>query len=157
MKNLPKIILCIFLCQLAGLIGSFVTIPAIATWYLYLQKPPLNPPGFIFGPVWLALYTLMGISLYLIWQSTTKQKLIKGALTFFAIQLVLNALWSPLFFGSHQLFIALVDIIFMWIFILLTIIKFRPISKTAAYLLIPYLIWVTFATYLNLEIWILNP
>jgi benzodiazapine receptor len=152
MKNWPKLIFSIFLCQLAGLIGSVFTTPAISSWYTYLNKPNFNPPNWLFAPVWVSLYTLMGISLYLVWQKKNNQAAIK----IFLAQLILNSLWSIIFFGLRQPFWAFIEIIFLWSLILLTIFRFQKISKIASLLLIPYLLWVSFASFLNFYIFKLN-
>ncbi len=146
----------IIICQLAGLIGSLFTVPAIPTWYAQLAKPSFNPPNWLFMPVWLTLYLLMGISLYLIWSKNTKQVEVKQALVIFAIQLVLNALWSIVFFGLHSLLGSSLLIIVLWLAILLTILRFHKLSPPAGYLLIPYLLWVTFASVLTWAIYLLN-
>lgn len=152
-KNLAKLFLSISLCLGAGIIGSFFTIsspPAGGlTWYATLNKPSFSPPNWIFGPVWTILYILMGISLYLVW---TKKKVP----TIFWIQLILNTVWSIIFFGMRNPTLALVDIAALWISIFLTIKSFYKINKLAGNLLIPYLIWVSFASILNLSIVLLN-
>lgn len=148
-KNFFKLLGAIILCQLAGIIGTVFTMDAIPTWYAGLIKPVLNPPSWVFGPVWTILYTLMGISLYLVWQK-------KGKTGIFFVQLVLNALWSIVFFGLKDISLALVVICMMWISIVSTIVVFYKISRPAAYLLLPYIAWVSFALYLNLAIWRLN-
>ena len=140
----------ILLCQAAGTIGSIFTFSAIPNWYAYLNKPFFNPPNWIFGPVWTTLYTLMGISVYLVWKKR------KGIPFWFWVQLVLNALWSILFFGLQNPILAFVGVIFLWLSIFLTITSFYRIHKTAAYLLVPYLLWVTFASLLNASIALLN-
>jgi translocator protein len=152
--NYFKLITSIIICQLAGIIGSFFTVSSVSTWYLTLNKPFFNPPSWVFGPVWITLYFLMGISLYLIWNNYNKDS--KLAVTFFSIQLVLNSLWSILFFGLRNPLLAFIEIIVLWAFILLTIIYFYKKSKTAAYLLIPYILWVSFAAILNFAIYYLN-
>ncbi|HUV46747.1 MAG TPA: TspO/MBR family protein [Candidatus Bathyarchaeia archaeon] len=150
-----KLIASVVICQLAGVIGAFFTTPAISGWYKGLNKPAFNPPNWLFGPAWTFLYFLMGVSLYLVWnKKNSKQK--KTALIFFVIQLGLNILWSIIFFGLRLPLVAFLEIIILWLFILLTIIKFFPISKKSAYLLIPYLLWVTFASVLNFYIVRLN-
>ncbi|MFA5382405.1 MAG: TspO/MBR family protein [Candidatus Micrarchaeia archaeon] len=146
----------IFLCLLAGIIGSFFTASNIPTWYEGLNKPSFNPPNWLFGPVWTALYILMGISAYLIYSKGLKKKEIKFALSIFGIQLILNTLWSILFFGFKSPIFGLICILFLWVFILFTIKLFYKIDKKAAYLLIPYILWVSFATILNYFILILN-
>ena len=156
MKNLLKLIVCIVICQLAGVIGSIFTMDNISTWYPTLTKPPLQPPNWIFGPVWISLYILMGISLFLVIKNGFSVPGVKAATAMFAVQLVLNSIWSIVFFGMHELLISVVVIAALWIMILLTMLKFKPISFTAAVLLLPYLLWVSFASYLNSAIYVLN-
>lgn len=144
----------IIICELAGIIGTPFTISAIPNWYASLEKPFFSPPNFIFGPVWTILYFLMGVSLYLIWNSKSKNK--THALKLFFAQLCLNAFWSIIFFGLENPLLAFGEIILLWITIILTIKAFSKISKSAAYLLIPYIVWVSFAMILNLFIVILN-
>ncbi len=148
--NIPKFLLSIGLCLGAGILGSFFTFSAIPTWYATLNKPVFSPPNWVFGPVWTILYLLMGISLYLVW---TKKKVP----TVFWIQLVLNALWSIIFFGMRNPLLAMLDILALWVSIFLTIKAFSKINKLASNLLYPYLSWVTFATILNLSLVLLNP
>jgi benzodiazapine receptor len=119
-----------------------------------LNKPFFNPPHWLFGPVWITLYLLMGISLYLIWNNDGKDS--KSALIVFSIQLGLNTLWSLLFFGLKNPLLAFIEIILLWLFIVLTILFFYQKSKTASFLLIPYLLWVSFASVLNFSIFYLN-
>lgn len=140
---------------MAGVIGAVFTTPSISGWYADLNKPFFNPPNWLFGPVWTLLYLSMSISLYLIWNQKDGVKT-KTALIFFAIQLGLNTLWSIVFFGMRLPSAAFVEILILLIFIVLTIIKFFSISKVSAYLLIPYLLWVSFASLLNLYIVRLN-
>lgn len=147
-----KLVISIIIPFFASFIGGLFTASSVSSWYLELAKPFFNPPSWIFGPVWTILYLLMGISLYLIWTS----KYSKKAFVIFGIQLFLNALWSILFFGLKNPLLAFIEIIFLWISILLTIIIFYKISKKAAYLLVPYILWVTFAAILNLSIYLLN-
>lgn len=142
-------------CQLAGLVGSIFTFPSISNWYKYLNKPFFNPPNWIFGSVWTTLYLLMGISFYLIWQSKSKKKNNKYFLIFF-IQLFLNSLWSIIFFGLHNTLLAFIEIMFLWLAIILTMLGFYKVSKPAGLLLIPYILWVSFASVLNFAIFILN-
>lgn len=152
--RVPKINLWLFvaslaICQGAGLIGSIFTFPAIGGWYQTLVKPSFSPPNWIFGPVWTLLYLMMGVSLYFIWVR-------KGSLKWFWVQLVLNSLWSILFFGLKSPGLAFLEIIFLWYAILTTIKTFLKQFKPAAYLLYPYLAWVSFASVLNFSIWVLN-
>ena len=156
MNKIIKFIISVAVCELVGLISTPFTISAIQTWYQYLNKPSFSPPNWVFGPVWTILYFLMGISAYLIWIKGLKNKKVKPALKIFIVQLIFNFLWSIFFFGMHNPILSLIDIILLWITILLTIIKFYELSKPAAYLLIPYILWVSFATLLNFAIVILN-
>ena len=154
-KNLLKLIFSIGLCLLAGVVGSIFTASAIPTWYATLNKPSFSPPNWVFAPVWTTLYILMGISLYLALSGEGKGEREK-AVRIFGIQLVLNIVWSIIFFGWHNPLFALVDIVALWIAIVLTIKNFYKINKLAGQLLIPYLAWVSFATVLNLMIVLLN-
>ena len=145
----------ILLCEGAGIVGSFFTFSEVNSWYRTLNKPFFNPPSWVFGPVWTILYLLMGISLYLIWKAKDKKEKRSG-LRFFYIQLGLNALWSMLFFGIHSPAVAFAEIVVLWVTIWICIKKFKKVSKPAAYLLYPYLAWVSFASVLNLAIAVLN-
>lgn len=156
-KNIAKLILAIVVCQIAGAIGSIFTFSSIPIWYATINKPSFTPPNWLFGPVWITLYTLMGVSLYLIWNKGLKNKEVKSSLFIFSAQLALNALWSILFFGLKFPFYAFVEIIILWIAIALTIFKFYKISKNAGLILLPYMVWVSIALTLNLYVWILNP
>ena len=155
--NVGKLIISIVLCELAGVVGSVFTSPSIPTWYASLQKPSFNPPNWLFAPVWLILFGLMGVSAYLIWIKGLESKGVKAAIFIFIIQLVLNMLWSIIFFGLHSIFYGFVIIIVLWLTIALTIIAFVRISKKAGALLLPYILWVSFALVLNYYIWLLNP
>lgn len=156
LKVIP-LLFSIGVCFLAAAVGSAFTIGAIDTWYAILNKPFFSPPNWVFGPVWTLLYLMMGISLYLVWIAKTEKKAKRQGLTFFFVQLVLNTFWSILFFGLRSPTAAFIGIIFLWLAIYLTIKKFWHINKLAGQLLIPYLVWVSFATILNLSIVILNP
>lgn len=167
LNNTLKLIIAIVVSELAGIIGSVFTTPSIAGWYAGIVKPALNPPAWVFGPVWTTLFALMGIAVFLVYIKDEKTVLneVEGrrlkrkkrvALILFGIQLVLNTLWSIIFFGLHSLGGALIEIIFLWLAILATIIAFAKISKPAAWLLVPYVLWVSFAGYLNYSIWVLN-
>ena len=156
MKHFSKLIISVVACELVGLVITPFTIASIPTWYQTLNKPFFSPPNWVFGPVWTALYFLMGVSAYLVWENGLNNKQVKTALVFFIMQLTFNFLWSVIFFGLHLPFVALIDIIALWLAILITIIKFNKLSKPAAYLLIPYILWVSFATLLNLSIVVLN-
>jgi benzodiazapine receptor len=156
-RDIVEAVVSIVVCQGAGLIGSVATFPSIPTWYASLDKPPFNPPNWIFGPVWTTLYTLMGIAAFLVWRKGIRNREVKIALGIFVVQLVLNTLWSVIFFGLNSLAGGLVVIVVLWIAILLSIITFFRISKVAGALLIPYILWVSFATILNFSLWQLNP
>jgi benzodiazapine receptor len=147
----------IILCTLAGFIGSLVTVTGPGSWYELLVKPSFNPPSWLFFPVWTSLYILMGISLFLVLMERNKGRDIGIPLLFFGIQLVLNVLWSFLFFGLESPIAGLIGIIILWIFILATIISFFRVNRVAAYLLLPYILWVSFASILNFAIYLLNP
>ncbi len=157
MKNLLILLIFVIVCELAGILATPFTINAIPSWYSTLNKPPFSPPNFVFGPVWTILYMLMGLSAFLVWQKGVKKEKVKNALQFFALQLFLNFIWSILFFGLRSPLLGLIDILILWGLILITIIKFHRVSRPAAYLLIPYILWVSFATILNLSILLLNP
>jgi tryptophan-rich sensory protein len=156
LNNFFKFVIAVVVSELAGFVGSIFTISSIPNWYAGLVKPALNPPSWAFGPTWTTLYALMGISAFLIWKKGFEQKDIKIALGVFGTQLFLNAVWSMIFFGLHSPGWAFVDIILLWFTIVWTMIVFYRISKTAVYPLVPYLFWVSFASYLNYAIWRLN-
>jgi len=151
-----KLFISIAICLLAGVLGSVFTTPAISTWYAALIKPSLAPPNWVFFPVWTAHFIMMGISLFLIWRMDMKDRLVKKALFLFEAQLILNVLWSAAFFGLKSLLAGLIDISILWILILFTILNFMKLSRAAGILLIPYLLWVSFAAILNFAIWRLN-
>jgi tryptophan-rich sensory protein len=151
-----KFIISIIICQSAGIFGSLFTIEAVPVWYATLTKPAFTPPRWVFGPVWISLYFLMGISLYIVWASESKTKTRKVFFIVFGIQLILNALWSLLFFGLKSPSLGLVDIILLDIIVIITIIYAKSISKFAAILLIPYLVWIIIASILNFAILLLN-
>lgn len=156
-RDIVEAVVAVLICQGAGLIGSVATFPSIPTWYASLEKPFFNPPNWLFGPVWTTLYTLMGISAFLVWRKGIRDRQVKAALGIFVAQLILNSLWSIVFFGLHSLLGGLIVILPLWVAILLSIVTFYRISKTAGVLLIPYILWVSFATLLNFSLWQLNP
>jgi len=151
-----KLIISIVICQLAGFIGSFFTRPAIPTWYAALKKPAITPPNWVFSPVWISLFTLMGISLFLVWRKGFQQPQVKIAVAIFAIQLIFNILWSVAFFGFKSPLAGLIVIVILWAAILMTILNFLKISRAAGILLMPYILWVSFAAVLNLLLFLLN-
>jgi translocator protein len=154
-KNVSVLVWSIIVCQMAGIIGAFFTTPAIPGWYAGLVKPLFNPPSWVFGPVWTLLYLMMGVSLYLVWIAN-KNKNRGYALRAFGVQLVLNSLWSIIFFGLQLPWVAFGEIVALWLMIGVTIYKQLSVSKLAAYLMIPYLLWVSFAGVLNFSIAWLN-
>lgn len=155
MQNLwVKIIVCVLLCTGLGFLSGLVTSGQINDWYSSIQKPSWNPPNWIFGPVWTTLYILMGIAAALIWHSGHQKK--NMALRYFVFQFFLNLLWSFIFFGLHQPGAAFAEIILLLVMIALTVTSFFSIHKTAGLLLLPYILWVSFATVLNGTIWWLN-
>lgn len=155
-KSPLKLFLALLLPFLARALGSMVTEPSIPSWYENLNKPAINPPNWLFAPVWTALYISMGVAFYLIWTSASKKPEKKIAIYLFLAQLVVNSLWSVFFFGWLNVWLGLLIIIALWCLILAVTLLFFRIKKTAAYLMIPYLAWVSFATYLNFAIWQLN-
>ena len=155
MSNAIKLIVSLLLPQIAGGLGAFFTLSSVQSWYATLNKPSWNPPSWLFGPVWTTLYVLMGIACFLIWKSEHPRK--KQVLTLYFLQLFLNFLWSPAFFGAQNPMLGILVIVPLWACILACIFFFRTINVWAAVLMIPYLIWVSFATVLNATIWWLNP
>jgi len=155
--NWKQLIISIVICQIPGISGGFFTVRAIPTWYAYLQKPVLIPPNWSFSIVWTLLYLLMGISLYIVWQKGWSVPYIKTAMSIFIVQLFFNFLWSYLFFGLRSPQLGLAGIILLWILIVVNIIQFYRSSKPAGLLLVPYILWVSFAAYLNYGIMVLNP
>ena len=154
--NIIKLIVSIVVCQLAGVIGGLFTSRSVSTWYPTLKKPSFNPPDWVFGPVWISLYFLMGVSAYLVWRKGLAQDGAKVALTVFLAQLVLNSAWSVAFFGLRSPLSGVVVIAFLWIAIVATMILFSRVSTPAVILLIPYVVWVSFAAVLNTSIYLLN-
>lgn len=150
-----KIIISIFIAQSAGIIGSIFTAASVKTWYLAIDKPAWNPPSWVFGPVWVTLYLLMGVAAFFIWEQRDLP-LAKSALWLYGIQLVLNAFWSILFFGLKNPGLAFAEIVILLVFILATTVLFWRIKPWVGALMIPYIAWVSFATYLNYTIWQLN-
>jgi tryptophan-rich sensory protein len=151
-----KLIVSIVMCEGAGGISAIFTTPAIPTWYAGLKKPGFTPPNFVFGPIWITLYLLMGIAVFMVWRVGLNQDGVTIAFTVFWVQLVLNVLWSVIFFGLKSLFGGMALIMILWIAILVTIILFSGVSAIAGGLLIPYIIWVSIATNLNIQVWRLN-
>lgn len=178
-NNSLKLVASIIICELAGVVGSYFAIPQIGSWYAGLNKPSFNPPSWIFGPVWSALFVLMGISLYLVWSKNwvvknkiysqkgkTRNSLSKeffsgswqkvNIISIFVLQLILNVVWSVIFFGWHSPGAAFFELLMLWFAIVFTIVNFYRVSKTAALLLVPYILWVSFAGILNFVIFLIN-
>lgn len=154
--EIPRLVLAIVICQMAGVLGSVFTSSSVSTWYPTLIKPSFTPPGGFIGTVWIVLFTLMGIALFLVWREGNGGPEKKMALGVFAVQLVVNVLWSWAFFGLQSPLAGIVVIAVLWLLILQCIVRFWPISKNAALLLVPYILWVSFAAFLNFTIWRLN-
>ena len=155
-KGFTRIFIAVTICLIIGFLSSMATQTSIDTWYVTLNKPLFNPPNWIFAPVWTFLYVLMGVAAGIVWNQGFYHKWVKTALYHFGFQLLLNAAWSILFFGLRDPFIAFLDIVALIVLLLFTIRWFYIVNKTAAYLLIPYLVWVIFAAVLNFCIWQLN-
>jgi benzodiazapine receptor len=155
-SEIPKLIISILIPLIAGFIGSIATASSIPTWYTFLAKPAWTPPSWLFGPVWTTLYILMGIALFLVWRKGLERHDVKIAISIFGIQLFLNVMWSVIFFGFQSILGGLIEIIFLWIAILVNIIAFYRISKAAGIVLLPYIVWVSIAAYLNYTVYLLN-
>jgi tryptophan-rich sensory protein len=155
-KQLTYIAISVAVCLTIGFLSSFATQSSVNDWYLELNKPSFNPPNWIFAPVWTVLYIMMGVAAGLVWAKGFYHIWVKTALYHFGIQLLFNALWSIIFFGFKNPFGALLIILALLVLLIFTIKWFKVVSRTAAYLLIPYLLWVCFATALNYKIWELN-
>ncbi|MEI7463450.1 MAG: TspO/MBR family protein [Candidatus Taylorbacteria bacterium] len=156
MMYIPMLIFAVIICELAGIVSSYFSKPSLDSWYQTLVQPDIAPPSWIFAPVWTALFALMGIALFFVWKSNADKASKKTAIQVFSAQLLLNIMWSILFFGLQSPRGALVEILSLWLIIVATMIAFFRISRTTMYLLIPYILWVSFAAYLNFSIWILN-
>ncbi|MDE2038021.1 MAG: tryptophan-rich sensory protein [Patescibacteria group bacterium] len=156
MKDAFKLIAAVAVSGLAGAVGSLFTAPAIPTWYAALAKPSFAPPNWLFGPVWTVLYLLMGVAAFLVWKKGWNGAGVRRALGAFLLQLALNALWSAAFFGLRSPLWGLADIAALWLAIVATMVLFYKVSKPAAWLLLPYLLWVSFAACLNYSLWTLN-
>ena len=155
-KDILGLVISIGICQLAGVMGGLFTALSIDTWYATLIKPSFNPPNWLFSPVWITLYCMMGIALFLVFKKGFDAKGVKIALVLFVAQLIGNALWSVLFFGLKLPPVAFLEIVVLWFLILLTMINFFKISRPAGLLLLPYILWVSFSSVLNFFLWSLN-
>ncbi len=153
----PLLVALVLVCELAGIIGGLATFSAVQDWYPTLIKPSFNPPAWVFAPVWTVLYALMGISAYLVVKKGFAKPEVRFALVIFALQLIINVKWSLLFFGLRSITGGLLTIVVLEALVLLTAWKFWKLDKNAGYLLVPYVLWVAFATLLNFALWQLNP
>lgn len=156
MKNIVKLLASIVVCEGAGLIGAIFTTSAIPTWYAALNKPAFTPPNWLFAPAWTTLYLLMAVAAFLVWRVGLDNEQVRGSLTTFLVQLALNILWSVVFFGLKSPLFGIIVIALLWVAILLTMLAFMKVSKAASWLMLPYLLWVTFAATLNVGVWMLN-
>ncbi len=156
MKPIFKFVISILIPLAVGAIAGYFTSSSVDGWFATINKPSFNPPNWVFAPVWTMLYIMMGIAFFLVWKTDSAIMTRRSAIAAYIAQLILNFLWSFVFFYAHQPGWALVNIILLWLMILETIILFRKLSTAAAWLLIPYICWVSFATVLNFAIWKLN-
>ena len=154
--GVAKLAACIAVCLLAGVIGAVFTSGAVPTWYAGLKRPPITPPAWVFGPVWTTLYVLVGIAVFLVWRKGWGEPGVKLAMVLFAVQLGLNAAWSPAFFGMRSTLAGLVVVLPLWAAIVATVAACSRVSTSAALLLIPYLLWASYAAVLNAWFWALN-
>jgi benzodiazapine receptor len=156
-SDIAKLVVSIAVPLVVGVFGSlFTTADSLNNWYAGLKKPPFNPPDWVFGPVWTTLYIMMGISAFLVWRKGLDNKIVRIALACYIVQLALNTIWTPLFFGLNSPLLGLIDIVLLLNAIIVTIYVFFQISRPSAILLIPYFIWVSFATVLNASLFFLN-
>ena len=155
--NIVRLVVACGVSLSAGVVGSLVvTDPGFSSWYAAIAKPAFTPPGWVFCPVWTGLYLLMGVAAFLVWRRGLGSRLVRVALVWFLVQLVLNASWTPVFFGLHRIGLALLVVMLLWAAIAVTMYWSSRLSRWAALLLAPYLLWVSFATVLNASIWHLN-
>ena len=155
-KQIGIAALFVLACEAVGIAGALTTETGASSWYAGLEKPAFNPPGWVFGPVWTTLYAMMGIAAFLVWRAGTDRPEVRRALGLFAAQLVLNGIWTPIFFGAESIVGGAVVIVALLVVLALTIRAFFRVSKAAGWLLVPYFLWVAFATVLTLSIWALN-
>ncbi len=148
-----ELVAALAICFAAAAVGSLFPPD---DWYAQLVKPRLNPPGWVFGPVWTALYAMMAVAAWRVWRRRRATAPVRLALGLFLVQLLLNAAWSWLFFGLHRPDFSFFDLLLLWVAIAATGLLFWRIDAVAGALLVPYLGWVTFAGYLNLALWLLN-
>jgi len=156
LKEVPMLVGSILIPLVIGYLGAIVTLPQISSWYSTLSKPWWSPPNWLFGPIWTTLYVLMGIALFLVWREGIHRRDVRFAILIFGVQLVLSLIWSVVFFSLHALFGSFAIVMLLWLAILANIIAFLIISKWAGFLLVPYIIWVSIASYLNYSVYLLN-
>ena len=155
-RDAVALVVAIAVCQAAGGIGGIFTASSVGTWYAGLNKPSFNPPNWVFGPVWTTLYALMGVAAWLVWRKGWQNASVRTAIVVFGVQLVLNTVWSIIFFGLRSPGAAFLELIVLWIAIVATIALFFRLSIAAGILLVPYILWVSFAAVLNYSLWQLN-
>jgi len=155
-RSIAVLIVAVLVPLAVGILGSFSTMDSVRTWYPSLVRPSFAPPTWVFGPVWTALYAMMGVASWLVWRQGFAQPEVRGALAVYGVQLVFNLIWSWLFFGLQRPFLALLDIVVLLVLIVVSVIRFAAVDRRAALLLLPYLAWVAFATVLNGGFWWLN-
>ncbi len=155
-KNILLAIFSILIAQMTGIIGSVFTTASIQNWYAFIDKPFFAPPNWLFAPAWITLYTLMGIAAFLVWQKKDNLIARNFALKLYGVHLLFNACWSIIFFGMRNPGLAFIEIVVLWFLILIITIQFFRIRKTAGFLFLPYLLWVSFASVLNFFIWMIN-
>lgn len=151
-----KWVIAVVICEAAGIVSALLSMTAMNPWFDTLNKPSWNPPSYLFGPVWTTLYVLMGTALWLIWKSDAPEREKKNAELVFALQLFLNFWWSIIFFRFHSLSLAFAEVMLLLITIFITMVRFAPISRTASWLMVPYISWVSFASILNYTLWMMN-
>ena len=155
-KDVLKLVIAVAVCQAAGLLGSLFTTPAIPVWYAVLHKPAFAPPNWVFGPVWIALFVLMAVAAFLVWRRGWGLASVRLGLGVFAVHLVLNVAWSACFFGLRSPGAGFAEIVVLWLAIVATMVAFGRVSRAATALLVPYILWVSFAAALNYRIFMLN-
>jgi benzodiazapine receptor len=151
-----KLLIAVIVCQAAGIIGSIFTAGAVTGWFASLNQPPFTPPDCMYAPIWITMYLLMAIAAFLIWWRGLHIKPVRIAMILFLVQLVLNVLWAVVLFGLQSILFGLITVVALWIMVLFTIIQFYRISNAAGSLMIPYILWVTFAVILNGALYLLN-
>jgi len=154
--NRVGLAVCLVLPLTVGMLGGLFTDAGPGSWYASLRKPGFTPPGWVFGPVWAVLYVLMGVAAFLVWRKGAAHRAVRSALVLFAVQLALNGLWSPAFFGLRSLAAGMVVIVLLWVVLVATVVRFWRVSAAAGELLLPYLFWVSFALVLNAFLWAMN-